>query len=100
MEFNKWKIFSEAVVLALSGLAVVYTLGVVWRVEKKLDVAYKFFLAAILFFILSEIAPLANPFQDFWLGLFAEGAKMMFAIFFLAGVWTMRSMIRKMDGEK
>lgn len=90
----------DAIVLIASLLAIIFTFGVVWRVEKKMDLSYKLFLISILSFTASEIVPFLNPLGDFWLTLAADLFKMLFALLFLAGVWMMRNMIRRLDGEK
>jgi len=80
-------------------LSVIYTFGVVWRVEKKLDVSYKLILAAIISFILSEIFRLLElglPDIMKIVGLFFRAA---FVAFFLLGILEVRKMIRQIDGE-
>ena len=80
-------------------LSIVYTFGVVWRVEKKLDVSYKLILAAIISFTLSEIfmlLELGHPDVMKLIGLFFRAA---FIAFFLLGILEVRKMIRQMDGE-
>ena len=98
--FKNAELFINAMIILLSLFAVVYTLGVVWRVEKKLDLSYKLFLIAILAFFASILIEILNPVQDSLTELAASLMKMLFAAFFLAGVFTMRNMIRKIDGEK
>jgi len=90
----------NGIILAASLLAIIFTSGVVWRVEKKLDISYKLLLLAILAFTASEIIGFLNPLNDFLISISAGIMKMLFAIFFLWGVWTMRNMIRSIDGEK
>ena len=100
MILKNFELIINAVIILSSLLAVVYTLGVVWRVEKKLDLSYKLLLVAILAFMASIIIEILNPVQDYLMELAANIMKMLFAMFFLAGVFTMRNMIRKIDGEK
>jgi hypothetical protein len=88
------------IVIIASLLSIVYTLGVVWRVEKKLDLSYKLFLVAILAFTGAVIVGILNPLQDPILNFMQGLMKMLFAIFFLAGVYTMRDTIRRIDSEK
>ncbi len=98
--FKNVELLINAVIILSSLFAVVYTLGVVWRVEKKLDLSYKLFLIAILAFVASILIEILNPIQDSLMELAANLMKMLFSVFFLAGVSTMRNMIRKIDGEK
>ena len=100
MILKNFELIINTVIILSSLLAVVYTLGVVWRVEKKLDLSYKLLLVAILAFIASVIIEILNPIRDSLMELAANIMKMLFAMFFLAGVFTMRNMIRKIDGEK
>lgn len=100
MILKNFELLINAVIILSSLLAVVYTLGVVWRVEKKLDLSYKLFLVAILAFAGSVIIETGNPLKVYIVSLTADLMRMLFAIFFLAGVYTMRSMIRRIDGEK
>lgn len=85
---------------ALSLLSVIYAFGVVWRVEKKLDISFKLFLLAILSFLISEILGAFYFSKTSALTYLAPIAKMLFAFFFLSGMITMRNMIRRIDGEK
>lgn len=93
---SNFELISNFAVIFLSLFSVIYSFGIVWRVEKKLDTSFKLFLTAIVFFTLSEIVSLL-PFE---LSRSIEViAKTIFAIFFLAGTLEMRSMLRHMDGE-
>jgi len=89
----------ETAIIFVSLFSIIYTAGVVWRVEKKLDISYKFFLIAIIAFTLSEIANLVRREALPWAGEAALILKLLFALFFLKGVLTMRRMVRIMDGE-
>lgn len=100
LTFKNAELIINAVIVLSSLFAVVYTLGIVWRVEKKLDLSYKLFLIAILAFFISILVEILTPIQDSLMELAASLMKMLFAVFFLAGVFTMRNMIRKIDGEK
>lgn len=87
-------------VIAFALLSVVYTLGVVWRVEKRLDISYKLFLVSIVSFAAGEITKIFTAPGDALLNLLINFSRLFFAFFFLAGIFTMRSLIRKLDGEK
>lgn len=93
---NNLEILSRLIITFLTLFSITYTFGVVWRVEKKLDIAFKLFLVAIISFAGSEII-LFLPFESNQ--LFSLVLQIIFAIFFLAGTLEMRSMIRRMDGE-
>lgn len=97
---NDFELFANFVVIAAALLSIVYTFGVVWRVEKKLDISYKFLLLAIVFFTSSEILSYFNIGEmsqvRFWMIL----TKVLFALSFLLGILTARRMIQEVDGEK
>lgn len=80
-------------------LSLVFTVGIVWRVERKLDVSYKFFLAALVLLLLAE--SLGSFYAES--GIFMVVSSMLKALFgflLLLGVWTMRDIVRDLDGEK
>jgi len=93
---NNLELLFHFAIIFLSLFSIVYTFGVVWRVEKKLDTSFKFLLAAIISFTLSEII-LILPFD--WNQSISLVMKIIFIVFFLAGILEMRHMLRKMDGE-
>ena len=93
---NDLEMIFHLVIIFISLFSIIYTFGVVWRVEKKLDTSFKLLLAAIISFTLSEIIFIL-PFA--WSQNISLIAKIIFAIFFLVGILEMRSMLRKMDGE-
>ncbi len=88
-----------AVLFLGSLLSIIYALGVVWRVEKKLDIAFKLFLTAILSFTASEICALLQNQQGLDFHFISLALKILFVSFFLAGMLEMRRMLREMDGE-
>lgn len=92
-------IIMKVVTISAVLLSVIYTAGVVWRVEMKVDTSYKFFLVAILFFLSGEILDLFSPLEGGAAVLGSGLARLLFALSFLAGILSMRSVIRKMDGE-
>jgi hypothetical protein len=81
-------------------LSIIYTTGVVWRVELELDTSYKFFLTATIFIFAAEVLSCYYAI-DYALGLsiVVKILRMLFAVSFLAGVLFMRDIVRKMDGE-
>lgn len=93
---NNLELLFHLLIIFISLFSIVYTFGVVWRVEKKLDTSFKLLLGAIISFTLSEIIFIL-PFD--WSQLFSLILKTIFIILFLAGILEMRYMLRKMDGE-
>lgn len=100
MNFTDLGLIINSIIVAAALVAVVYTFGVVWRVEKKMDISYKLFLVAIIAFVVSELTGYFSFSESSWLFWLPKIFKLIFAVFFLAGIWTMRDMIRKIDGEK
>jgi hypothetical protein len=87
-------------IITISALffSIIYTAGVVWRVEMELDVAYKFFLVAIVALLIAEVADLYYGTAS--IAIIVKSARMIFAACFLAGILFMRDIVRKLDGEK
>ena len=82
-------------------LSIIYTAGVVWRVEMKLDTSYKFFLLAVIFIFLAEITDFYYSLNNifFW-SLAVKVLRMLFALSFFSGVLFMRNICRTLDGEQ
>lgn len=95
---------SQALTLIIVLFTIVFTFGVVWRVEKKLDLSFKLFLIALILFFASEIfkdVPSLICCLDLTYYNWGENlAKLLSSVFFLTGMLEMRGMIRKLDGEK
>jgi len=92
--------FAIRLVAVLAGLfSIIYTCGVVWRVEKRLDISYKLFLAAIIFFTLASALKYFDAGKSLVLPFLVDLNYALFSLFFLAGILTMRNLIRKIDGE-
>jgi hypothetical protein len=92
-------IIAKLVALLAALFSIVYTFGVVWRVEKRLDISYKLFLVAIIFFTLACVLSYFNTEKGIVMSFLVNLNYGLFSLFFLAGICTMRSLIRKIDGE-
>ncbi|MBI4090480.1 MAG: hypothetical protein HY422_00480 [Candidatus Komeilibacteria bacterium] len=86
--------------LLIVTVSFVIATGIVWRVEKRLDLSFKFFQIACAIFgvimilnILSDTLGYSN-FDPLRIYL-----RLLFAIFFLFGLWEMRTIVRELDGE-
>ena len=88
-----------ATIFVGSFCSIIYAFGVVWRVEKKLDIAFKLFLMAIIFFTAGEVCALVQNQKGLDFNFLSLVLKTFFVLFFLFGMLEMRSMLRKMDGE-
>lgn len=80
-------------------LSIIYTAGIVWRVEKKLDVSYKFFLLAIIFLSTAEIISFYPAENNLIFALGIKILQMLFTVCFLFGVFFMRSITRELGEE-
>ena len=91
----------NAITIGALLLSIIYTAGVVWRVEMKLDVSYKFFLAGIIFLLLGEATDLYYVSDNqVMIDLMVKIFRMLFAVCFLFGIIFMRNIIQNIDGEK
>lgn len=90
----------NSLAVAFSFAAVIFAFGVVWRTEKELDISYKFFLGAILAFTALEILELFAFEGRTVVAMLISFFRLLSAAFFLAGIFTARDLLRKMDGEK
>lgn len=100
MNTQQLLIVMEVLLFACVLLSIVYAIGVVWRVEQELDISYKLFLAAIVAFGAAEIIFIFGGFPEGGFSVYFTGFKVVFGILFLAGVYAMRDLVRKIDGEK
>jgi hypothetical protein len=80
-------------------LSIIYTAGVVWRVELELDISYKFFLTAIIFLLAAECVNLYPADNAVLFALITKTLRMLFTLCFLTGILLMRDIVRKIDGE-
>ena len=101
MNLEFFLIFAHALTLVTLSLAFLFAVGVVWRVEMELDASYKLFAFALVFLIVSEAVDLFH-FAEYTMiaTVVIEGARMIAAVLFLAGILFMRDIVRHLDGEK
>lgn len=81
------------IILLFSLIAVVLASGVVWRVEKKLDVSYKFILIALVIFTLGVLADILEFYAIIPPWQWQKVVKAFFIVFVTLGVFEMRSLI-------
>jgi hypothetical protein len=89
----------DSVTVAIYLLILVFAVGIVWRVEKELDLSYKFFVVATICLALAEIVGFYAS-QTFNADLWSKGLRTGAAIFLLVSILLMRDLVRKLDGEK
>lgn len=99
MNMNIILIGMDSVTIAIFMLILVFSVGIVWRVEKELDLSYKFFVIAAGCLVLAEILGFYVS-QTIDVALWSKGLRTGGAIFLLVSVLLMRDLVRKLDGEK
>lgn len=81
--------------------ALVFVVGIVWRVEAELDTAYKWLTLSVLFLLVSELIEVlpslhAHP----WGGVAMAVTRFLAAATLFLGMYFMRDLVRRLDGEK
>ncbi|OGI15047.1 MAG: hypothetical protein A3E38_03235 [Candidatus Moranbacteria bacterium RIFCSPHIGHO2_12_FULL_54_9] len=89
----------DSMTLAILLLVLVFSVGIVWRVEKELDLSYKFFVMAAGCLVLAELIGF-SAYPGFDAATWGAGLRMGGAVFLLVSVILMRDLLRKLDGEK
>lgn len=89
----------DSITIAIYLLVLVFAVGIVWRVEKELDLSYKFFVAAATCLTLAEILGFYVS-QTFDVALWSKALRVGAAAFLLVSILLMRDLVRKLDGEK
>ena len=82
-------------------LSLVFVIGIVWRVEMELDLSFKFFSFAVIFLLAAEVLgllPVARLAP--WWQIALPIVRLLIATNLLLGLFFMRDLIRRMDGEK
>lgn len=85
--------FFHYLLLSLGLASIVLTSGVVWRVEKKLDVSAKLLLAANIFFTLGLMLDLLAFYGFLPAWDWGKLIKALFLLFFTLGIYELRSLV-------
>ena len=80
-------------------ISIVIATGIVWRVEKRLDISYKFLQLAIVVFSIGIVVEILLQLNLFHPWYWREIIALIFALFFMLGVLEMRVLVRHLDGE-
>ncbi len=96
---------SELILRFLTGITLlatlVFVIGIVWRVEAELDVAYKWFTLTVVFLGISEIVELLPSLLSVdWGGLMGVVTRFLATLTLFMGMYYMRDLVRRMDGER
>ena len=92
------ELYVEILSCTLLLISLAFLLGIIWRVEMKLDLSYKLFFAAVVALLFSRIAGML-PDDASWVGSDESALQLVFSVLFFGGVFTMRSLLRDV-GEK
>jgi hypothetical protein len=100
MTFDMMFLGMDILTIGLLLLVLVFTIGIVWRVEKKLDWSYKFFVVAAASIMLADVVGLYAAHQGVTTAFLGKGLRLVGAIAFLASIVMMRDIVRQLDHEK
>jgi len=92
-------IILNLVILILVLVATWVILGVIWRTRNGLDVCHKCLLAAIIILGIGAVLRILDALYLISAGIIPRVLDILFVVFFIAGLWKMRNIIRKIDGE-
>ncbi len=81
-------------------LVLVFSIGIVWRVEKELDWSYKFFVIAATSILLADVLGLWAAEQEVMTVMLGKALRFVGAVAFLTSILVMRDIVRKLDHEK
>lgn len=81
-------------------LVLIFSIGIVWRVEKELDWSYKFFVIAATSILLADVLGLSASDQGMTTIILGKALRFAGAVAFLVSVLVMRDIVRKLDHEK
>ena len=84
--------------LIMIAFSLVFTLGIIWRVEMKLDMAYKVFFCGLVFLFISKLMDFFVKSELFL--IVSQMFDVLFSALLLLGIWLMRDLMRDIDGEK
>lgn len=90
----------DVVTVVLFALVLVFSIGIVWRVEKELDWSYKFFVIAAMSVLLADVVGLYAAEGALSAALLGKGLRLIGAVAFLVSILFMRDIVRKLDHEK
>ncbi len=90
----------DVLTILLLSLVLVFAIGIVWRVEKELDWAYKFFVLAAASVMLADVVGLYAANQGMTMVLLGKSLRFIGALAFLVSVLFMRDIVRTLDHEK
>ncbi len=98
MDFILLGLHYLVILTLLLGLA--FTLGIVWRTEKRLDLTYKCLFVALFSFLGSRMIALGTFLATDMQALVVGGLDFVGVFFLLLSILEMRDIVRNLDKEK
>lgn len=95
---QNWEIVGQLISIVLISFSLVFTLGIIWRAEMRLDSAYKVFFGALVCLFLIRVMDIFV--KNEMLLFIYQFLNLVFAILLFWGTWLMRDLMRNIDGEK
>jgi uncharacterized membrane protein YhfC len=92
-------LFLQYLIIVTILFALVFTLGVIWRTEKKLDVTYKLFFVALLGFLGARILSLGFFSDEYTKALVILILDFVGVFFLLLSILEMRVIVRILSNE-
>ncbi|MBP7060608.1 MAG: hypothetical protein KBA91_01355 [Candidatus Moranbacteria bacterium] len=90
----------DVLTIVLFLLILIFSIGIVWRVEKELDWSYKFFVVAAASVMLADVVGLSAASQETTMILIGKSLRFVGAVSFLVSILFMRGIVQKLDHEK
>ena len=90
---------AEYMIIVTLLLALVFTLGVIWRTEKKLDTTYKLLFVALLSLLGAKVLGLGYFGLEVYQGLLVSVLEWVAVFFLLLSILEMRDIVRFLDHE-
>ncbi|HOW60206.1 MAG TPA: hypothetical protein P5548_03365 [Candidatus Moranbacteria bacterium] len=84
--------------LGMLVFSIIFTLGIIWRAEMKLDTVYKIFFVALVFLFISQGMELFVKNEIF--SFVGQIFNSLFFLVMLASIWMTRDLFKKIDEEK
>lgn len=92
-------IISNFVILILVLVAIWVVFGMIWRTRNGLDICHKYLLVAIIILGVGAVLRILDELYLISAGIVPRISDILFVIFFIFGLWKMRNIIRRINGE-
>lgn len=92
-------IILNLIILILVLIAIYVIFGVIWRTRNGLDICHKYLLVAIVILGIGSILRILDELYLISAGIVPKVLDILFVVFFIFGLWKMRNIIRRINGE-